>query len=312
MTYKEKQEQRYIEIRDIFFNDPGFGYFMGKLRPFVLQNPLLNLWEGIREDALHYFTKNKIGWWGNGFQPTGHMLSSQVACVNHLFLVRKREDLATTILKGIDPSIDKALILQSGYLEFEMLGKKKLGGEKLHSRGANCTSIDAMMLGQRENGEKVIVLIEWKYTEDYTGTSDKSTGSSGAVRHATYQGLLTANDSPITHRPSEDMYFEPFYQLMRQTLLGKQMADNGDYGASDYLHVDVIPKANAALRNTVTSPKLIGQNMHKAWLNCLNSHGQNRYKLVSNKEFLSPILDGTAKDKFETHALHKYLNIRYF
>ncbi len=311
MKYKDLQEEKHIEIRDALFHDPGFGYFIGKLRPFVLQNSLLNLWEGIREDALLYFAKNKIAWWGSEHQPTGHMLSSQVACVNHLFLLRKREDLATAVLKGIDSTIEQAIILNNGYVEFEMLGLKKLGREWSHIRGANCTSVDAMMLGQRADGSRVIVLIEWKYTESY-GRSDLSTGKSGLIRINAYKDLLSMKDCPISHTPAVDMYFEPFYQLMRQTLLGKQMADNKDYGATDYLHIDVIPKGNKELRNIVTAPNLKGKDVQEAWSNCLSLSGKKRYKMLSNSELLKPILESKAKEKFETASLHKYLNIRYY
>ena len=44
---------------------------------------------GIREDAIAYFRSNHIPWWkGAADEPTGHVLSSQIACVNHLYLLR--------------------------------------------------------------------------------------------------------------------------------------------------------------------------------------------------------------------------------
>lgn len=33
------------------------------------------------------------------------------------------------------------------------------------------------------------------------------------------------------------MYYEPFYQMMRQTLLGNLCAINNDHGCDDYIHV---------------------------------------------------------------------------
>ena len=51
----------------------------------------LNLWAGIREDALGYFEANRISWWkGAQDRPTGHLLSSQIACVNQLYPLRQR------------------------------------------------------------------------------------------------------------------------------------------------------------------------------------------------------------------------------
>ena len=74
-----------------------------------------NLWAGIREDAIEYFARNSIQWWGgSGSEPTGHVLSSQVACVNHLYLQRQRRDLATAVLRGVDPEVDEAEVVDDG------------------------------------------------------------------------------------------------------------------------------------------------------------------------------------------------------
>ena len=43
MTYKQKQEKKQIEIRNSLFHDPGFGYFMGKLRPFAKNLDVVSL-----------------------------------------------------------------------------------------------------------------------------------------------------------------------------------------------------------------------------------------------------------------------------
>lgn len=312
MKYKEAQRQHHVEIRDALFHDDGFGYYKKQLRPFVLQNSLLNLWEGIREDSLAYFKRYKIGWWDSGVIPTGHLLSSQISCVNHLFYLRQREDMATAILQTVDPRIVKALKVDSGFVEFEKVGKKKLGKEKQHTRGANCTSIDAMMLGLREDNTKVLVLIEWKYTEEYLSKSSKVKEKGGETRLEAYRELLADKNCPIEHKPVEDLYFEPFYQLMRQTLLGWQMVGNNEYDASDYLHLDIIPKDNLELRNVVTSKGLIGKTVHEAWLNALKPEAKQKYRMLSNEEFMKPIFNADVTDKFETRALKKYLNIRYF
>ena len=110
MNYKEKQRQKAIDLRDELFRDPGDGVFKRSPREFVLSEPALNLWSGIREDAIGYFEANQISWWDAGNEPTGHLLSSQIACVNHLYFIRQREDCVTAILKQISPDIEKALL----------------------------------------------------------------------------------------------------------------------------------------------------------------------------------------------------------
>ncbi len=169
MNYREKERKRAIDIRESLFKDPGNGAFFGKDREFVLSNPTFNLWEGIRVDAKQYFNRNKIPWWmGNNDSPTGHLLSSQVACINHLYYLRQRKDLATSIITEIDSGITEAVIVDDGYVEFEFIGCKQYLKEKSWTRGVNCTSVDAVMIGKNHIGKKIFFLIEWKYTENFS------------------------------------------------------------------------------------------------------------------------------------------------
>jgi hypothetical protein len=59
--------------------------------------------------------------------------------------------------------------------------------------------------------------------------------------------------------------YEPFYQMMRQTLLGWQMTMRKEYSAEDWVHVHVIPNENTQLRETITSPGLSGKDITEAW-----------------------------------------------
>jgi hypothetical protein len=69
MSYREDQRRRAVSTREALFKDPGTGLFFGKERDFVLKDPSLNLWAGIRDDAKHYFSTNRIAWWKG--TPTG-------------------------------------------------------------------------------------------------------------------------------------------------------------------------------------------------------------------------------------------------
>lgn len=78
----------------------GGGRFMGKPRPFVLQEPEANLYAPIREKVKAYFTDNHIDWWrGNG--PSGHTLSSQIACLNHLIPIMDDPQAVLALINGI-------------------------------------------------------------------------------------------------------------------------------------------------------------------------------------------------------------------
>ena len=240
MSFREAERKRIVAIRNEVFRDPGRGMYRKIEREFVLRDPLLNLWAGIREDVLQYFEGNQVVWWGDqGKQPTGHLLSSQIACLNHLYFLRQRKDAASAILKAIHPKIIEAVIVDDGFVEFEATGRKNYLGERFHTRGAHATSVDAIMVGKKADGKNVLVLIEWKYTESYP-TEDKYIPARAKI----YDPLLAEPDCPIKVKSFEWLYFEPFYQLMRQTLLGWKMIQHEEYQCAEFIHVHIIPAKN--------------------------------------------------------------------
>lgn len=92
MVFRSKEKRHHITlIKDKFFGkDKGYGYF-GKDKKrynFVLEDGVNNLYEPIRNEVLKYFKENDIEWWGdNPDYPTGHTVSSQIACLNHLMFL---------------------------------------------------------------------------------------------------------------------------------------------------------------------------------------------------------------------------------
>ncbi len=299
MSFREDERKRMIEIRDDVFRDPGGGVYRKLKREFVLKNSHLNLWDGIREDALNYFKMNKIVWWG-GKQPTGHLLSSQIACLNHLYFVRQRKDVATAILRNIRSEIVEAMVVDDGFVEFEVVGNQNHLGERSHTRGANATSIDAVMVGAKPDGKNILVMIEWKYTEDY-----RSDNKYIPARANIYDHLLADPDCSIQSQNFESLYYEPYYQLMRQTLLGWKMVRSLEYNCDEYIHLHIIPSKNRELKEQVTSPDLIGETMSEAWQNVLRE--PERYQVISPEEFLLPI-----NGCLDTSAIFTYLNRRYW
>ena len=301
MSYREKERQKAIKIRDLLFKDPGNGLFFKKNREFVLQEASLNLWEGIREDALLYFKRNKIPWWlGKEDEPTGHLLSSQIACVNHLYFIRQRKSLATAMLKSIDNDIAEALIVDDGYVEFEFIGCKNYLKEKSFIRGANCTSIDAVMMGRNRKGENIFFLIEWKYTEYYS-PEDKYIPATSKV----YDYPIEDKQSPFKNKDVRAYYYEPFYQMMRQTLLEWKFVENKDHCCDDYQHIHVIPKENKELLQKITSPDLKGGNISEAWKSVLNC--PDKYRTISPQELFNP-----CSEIVDSKSLLSYLKKRYW
>jgi hypothetical protein len=301
MIYLERERQRLIAVRDAMFRDPGQGWFAGRPRDFVLSEPAQNLWAGVREDALDYFARHRISWWGGKENdPTGHLLSSQIACVNHLYPLRQRLDLATALLTGIDPDIVAAEPLDEGFVEFEFVGTKQHLKERGFSRGSHCTSVDAAMVGRTTYGELRLFLIEWKYTESY-GKEDKYIPARAAV----YDHHITAENSPFCRVDPKALYFEPFYQLMRQTLLGWLLVMNAEHGCTSYRHVHVAPAGNRDFLEGVTSPGLEGNTVYEAWRSVLK---QPELFVPTSPEVLMTPLAALA----DTRSHLDYLAARYW
>jgi len=313
MSYRDDQKKWAQDLLPAFFRAEGNGQFKKKSYPFVLKEPLLNLWEGIREDAIAYFKENDIPWWEETDDgPTGHLVSSQIACVNHLYLLRQRQDLATKVLQEIDSEIISAERLDDGFVEFEVIGQKNYLDELQHTRGANSTSIDAMMLGRKAK-KNILVSIEWKYTENYSGEPLYK-----EARWKIYNPLMDDPNSPIDSEIAkgdnpdkyyESLYYEPFYQLMRQTLLSWKMADANEYGANDYIHLHIVPDENTEMLEGITSKDLqiFDTDMESAWKRVLKKPYKYKYKRISPKEFLEPL-----KEEKDTKSLLQYLEKRYW
>jgi hypothetical protein len=245
MTYREDERNR--EVPD----------------PAAVLHPM------VEATALEYFRRRSITWWG-GRGPTPSPISSQVACINHLEPARVDGDLAHAILRAIDPGVTAARKVEDdGFAAFEYIGAENyLGERRWGTRGEKCTSIDAIFVLQREE-RNLLVLLEWKYTESYKAGQSKL--EADETRLETYRPLLEAEGCPI-QPPDGDLsalFYEPIYQLMRQTLLAWRMARACEFEADDWLHVHVIPEGNRALRDVNPSPGLEGSTLADAWRSVL-------------------------------------------
>lgn len=309
MKYQRNQE----EVQMKYFSKNRLGGIFGKKNyPFVLKDYRDNFMSHVNVDSvLRYFEENKIGWWKGKF-PTGHTLSSQISCINHLYSLRNDRDAVLAIAHSIDSTIDDVELLNNdkeswrGYISFEVVSEtdhlnEKKGKDKKLTRGSQCTSIDAVILG-RKNEKKILLAIEWKYVEHY-GNTDKSkntkNSTSGDTRVNNYSGsnnvanpkLIDNSKQLKSIKPYKGSvyFFEPFYQLMRQTLWAEQMIRfNQDeiIKADDFIHVHVVPENNIQLRGTY---KCSDKDMHTTWTMQLNE--PSKYVLITPEKLMSKLSD---------------------
>jgi hypothetical protein len=326
MDYQSRQEK----IQEAFFKDKCGGQFNSANYSYVLKDEYRkdNLYPPIAENAIEYFKENRIVWWrGKDWLPTNHTLSSQISCINHLFWIRNNVDAATDVLKQLDKDFVAIPFPETKtYVEFELNGCDKdhrhsCLGEKGSARGANTTSIDAAMLAKKED-KIILIFLEWKYVEHYSRTIKAiKTETQYEIRKNTYKKYLLEDDCPIILDKTEidintpDLDFdkeyvkfsiEPFYQLMRQTLLAWKLSSGKRYGADDFLHVDIIPFANTKLLKCNTSPAIVNgyADICSAW----------RCQLKSPEKYIhidpSQLIGNSAQEY--NPSLSDYLNRRYW
>ena len=310
--YKAERARQQELIKDGFFGkDKGNGYFKGKQYPFILKHGKNNLYEPIRKDVNQYFKDNGISWWA-GSKPTGHVLSSQIACLNHLFLIRQDPGAVLALINGVRNQFKKVLPLacekDNAYIAIEAVSDIDHLNEDGPTRGSNCTSVDALVLAVDNNDETWLIPIEWKYTESYFDypSSDKSAGEKGEVRMKRYTDLIknSAQLKSLSEYKGSIYYYEPFYQLMRQTLWAEQMLANKDsesIKADHYLHIHVIPKADTDLLDKTY--RVSGKKMEETWREIITD--QSKYVIVDPAELMKPI------ENFYPE-LFKYLTVRYW
>jgi hypothetical protein len=320
-TFRKIQEKRQVGLMntEVFDNDPGRGVYRGYEREFVLQDGMHNLYGPIRQEVLKYFRDNKISWW-NGAAPTGHTLSSQIACLNHLFAIRNDKDAVLALLNGVRDEFEDVLPIpcdaQPAYIAFEVVSDNEHLNEGKPKRGSQCTSVDAFIYAvHRGDHKKWLIPIEWKYVEQYAN-GDKSTedrpgeqkGSNGRgkKRLDRYSGLIDASTQlkSLQQYQASVYYQEPFYQLMRQTLLVENMVKESEgerLQAEDYLHIHVIPKTNSELLNRPF--KVSGMTMEATWRSMLAD--QTKYVIVDPADLMRSISE-------RYPDLCNYLTNRYF
>lgn len=261
-----------------------------------------NLYSAIREKATQYFERQNISWWRqeeDGYSPSGHLVSSQIHCLNHLFALRTDpQSVKAMIDKSTGMTFDKVLpsLIDNdpkSYISFEFAFKND---EWLHEtdegakRGTLCTSIDAMVMAELA-GKTWLIPIEWKYTETYKG-EDKT----NETRKSRYAQLIETSKRlkmPEDGIPHSVYFIEPNYELMRQTLLCEQLVAN-DY-ADDFFHINVIPDGNTELRNAVENE----------FIPMLKD--KSKFKIIDPQDLLSPLEENNLHPE-----LIEYLKKRYW
>jgi hypothetical protein len=275
----EKSRQAAFKLSSPHFTEAAQveGVYKGRPRPFCLPQECAeeNLFCDIRAPAPAYFARHEIKWHdGQDAKPSNHLCDSQVCCVNFLFPFADKPEALVELLRSLFPAIRQTLPMDPGQLvSFEWIGERNYLREKCRTskrtRGANFTSADAAVMFEHQDGRRQIVLIEWKYTESYGGTWLRFARRSGTDRRQIYAWLYDCEDCFLDKALLPcfcDLFYEPFYQFMRQQFLAHEMEKAHELGADIVSLLHIAPAHNLDFRR-VTSPALrcLGDSAIDVW-----------------------------------------------
>jgi hypothetical protein len=262
-----------------------------------------NLEPCIREQAIDYFSQNKIEW----HRMCHHLLSSQICCVNFLMPFGRSPGALAQLLAPLYGDIEVMPIEGDDvFVAFEWIGGDYIGESRngRRTRGANCTSADAAVKFRKDR-QTHIVLIEWKYTEFY---GRPPAASAETTRLQRYGDKVFFPKGPLKSAIGwtiPDLFYEPIYQLLRQQMLAFQCMLHRCCDRASVLHI--APKDNIALRK-VTSSKLtnMGEDVFKLWPTLLTD--RNSFESVSTGQLFAPMV-GKPPESFRDWA--SYIGARY-
>jgi hypothetical protein len=276
------------------------GLYRNRMYPFCLplEYAAYNLFHGIRDDAIETWKRHGIVWHGSALPglPSNHLCSSQVFCVNFFFPLIDKPEILADALRPFFPDLARMLPVEDKrYIAFEWIGdinylkeEPMLGDNR--KRGAGNTSIDAMMMYETQEGKKVMLLVEIKYSETY-GVFYKRFRSDGTDRFKNYEEFFYSSESPInleTAPSLTDFLYEPFYQLLRHSLLASQIMATGKPRVSKVRVAHFTVTGNRDLL-AVTAPKLrnLGNTSYEVWQKLIKD--PSTFSRISVEDFFNGI-----------------------
>jgi len=318
---EEKKRQKQFKMNSVYFSDKAKaeGYYRTKYRPFCLpeEHAEENLFHSIRDPMMAYFSKHDIKWHdGRNGKPSNHLCDSQVCCANFLFPFSDKPDALASLLSPIFPALQKMLPFEDNqFVAFEWIGlhnyllEGKGRNDDQRTRGAFYTRADAAVKFLRSDGLNQLVLIEWKYTESYSPTSLKISPSH-SDRANIYACLYNSDDCILNKEAVpgfSSLFFEPFYQLMRQQFLAKAMEKAHELEADLVSLLHIVPRHNLDYRRITSQPlEKLGNSPTEVWQKLVRHPG--KFASVYTEELFGKF-DVSAF--LEQHDWWNYVTSRY-
>lgn len=300
-------QQRDAQARYLTRTVPGHAPTSGAPYALAQSDRALNLSPEVREAALRHFRQQRIAW----HQHARSGLSSQIACVNFLLPLATRPGPLAELVGlwlGIEPPemlpVEDGPLGEPWFVGFEWIGERDYLGEGGRSRGQHVTSADAFVRF-RSGGRIEGLLVEWKYTECY-GQPPNPARTPERLRR--YGDKAFAPTGPLRDDLGlslADLFWDPFYQMLRQQMLAVAMERAGEGGVERMRTLYLSPAGNVAL-HAVTAPALqsFGVNAIEAFSGVLIQ--PTRFLALSIEDAFGPVLVDHAKEPWSAYLLDRY------
>jgi hypothetical protein len=305
MSFRTQEAARVFDLREALFSPDACESLLLDEHHLGAGFDRENICSVFRADALAFFKTRKIKWHGEGSCDTS-IVSSQVACLNTFFpfvsdpvalkkwLSTLYPDLAEVlpISSKAEPSLADG---QQPFVTFEWIGERNYLNERWGSRGQNCTSVDVIFRFRTVDGKIHVVLTEFKYCESDEKAKYQHVSERGTDRVAIYRPHLEGDGCQLVLGKTtfEDLFFLPFYQLMRQQLLASAMEREREMDADKVSVLHISPRANKGLLNLTLSKKIgPGPTVGAVW-RIMAKPG--RFQYVATEE-LVPLLTTSGAD----------------
>jgi len=258
--------------------------------------------------------------------------SSAAACLNVLGYLNQHQNDIIPFFNQFDLNIQKVIPFPTnvnyegiiyddeGPIVFEWIGPKISPiNEKGCSRGQNRTSIDGYMLAE-VNGKITQLFIEWKFTETYNSLTHKFYGKKGIERLRRYSDILSKlrkSNFPFKFNDEDkiglsDFSYEPFYQLLRMTLLAIMTTpvNLNSIRIDDYKIIHLAHSENDGLnklskKHLEYSPglkKFSDEPLHDTWKELLDEQEKEHHKM----EFWNKALNILSNNKDKDYLVQRY------
>jgi hypothetical protein len=345
--FRQREKERVAQLRPALVSAVANadGEYAGAPRSFCLheEHSGENLWAGVRQSALKYFSAREIPWHDglrdsegrSAGRPSNHLCCSQSSCVNALFVYREYPDLLAAALRDIGLPVAEVLPFDlddapgspHGAVAFEWIGRRnylsetsygRVSADTARKRGKGFTSADFAVRYREQGGQIGLLLGEWKYTERYSSMFLRyATSKSKTDRLAIYKSALSAPWSQVSGVEDSEfdhLFFDPFLQLMRLQLLAGEMEHDGSTGrpemeATKVSVLHVAPEANHDFMDRITSEGLKprAKTVHGVWATVASP---GRFHGVDLVVLLKALIEHSPCEKWAAYMSKRYLGMK--